>query len=157
VFARPVRLTALLDRIEKKEILPGQLEPFRVEQLRNHPNPEIRRRAQSSLVTVAASDRRKIVEAYRSVLDWPADATRGKAVFKKTCTTCHRLENEGTEVGPDLNAALRNKSREALLHDILDPSKEVDPRYINYIVTTRAGRILTGLIAAETASSITLR
>ena len=41
--------------------------------------------------------------------------------------------------------------------DILDPSREVDPRYLNYLVTTKAGRIYTGLIAAETASSLTLR
>jgi putative heme-binding domain-containing protein len=61
------------------------------------------------------------------------------------------------EVGPDLLSALRNKSREQLLTDILDPSREVDPRYINYVVTTKAGRSFSGLIAAETASSITLR
>jgi putative heme-binding domain-containing protein len=41
--------------------------------------------------------------------------------------------------------------------DILDPSREVDPRYITYVVSTRSGRILSGIIAAETASSITLR
>src|SRR5205823_7999714 len=82
---------------------------------------------------------------------------RGKAVFKRTCATCHRLENEGTEVGPDLLSALRTKTRAALLVDILDPSREVDPRYLEYQVTTTAGRIYTGLIAAETASSLTLR
>ncbi len=86
-----------------------------------------------------------------------ADPDQGKAVFKKTCATCHRLENEGTEVGPDLLSALRNKNRETLLIDILDPSREVDPRYVSYIVTNKAGRVFTGMIAAETASSITLR
>ena len=33
----------------------------------------------------------------------------------------------------------------------------MDPRYLTYIVTTRKGQTLTGLIAAETASSLTLR
>jgi putative heme-binding domain-containing protein len=73
------------------------------------------------------------------------------------CTTCHRLENEGKEVGPDLLSALRTKTRDALLIDILDPSREVDPRYINYVVTTKDGRILTGMIAVEAPTSITLR
>jgi putative heme-binding domain-containing protein len=104
-----------------------------------------------------AADRQKVVEAYRPALDLKSDAARGKAVFKKHCTTCHRLESEGVEVGPDLLSALRNKSREQLLTDVLDPSREVDPRYLNYVVTTRQGRTLTGLIAAETASSVTLR
>src|SRR4029077_319466 len=63
----------------------------------------------------------------------------------------------GTEVGPDLLSALRNKSREALLTDILDPSREVDSRYINYVIESKTGRVFTGMIAAETASSITLR
>jgi putative heme-binding domain-containing protein len=106
---------------------------------------------------LGVSDRRNVLTAYRPALDLPADALRGKAVFKKTCATCHRLENEGTEVGPDLLSALRNKTRETLLTDILDPSREVDPRYVDYIVTNKAGRVFTGMIAAETASSITLR
>ena len=41
--------------------------------------------------------------------------------------------------------------------DILDPSRDVDPRYINYVVTTKAGRSLTGLIGVETPASVTLR
>jgi putative heme-binding domain-containing protein len=63
----------------------------------------------------------------------------------------------GVQVGADLLSALRNKSREQLLIDILDPSREVDPRYLSYQVTTRRGQVLTGLIAAETASSLTLK
>ena len=54
-------------------------------------------------------------------------------------------------------SALRTKTREGLLIDLFDPSREVDPRYINYVVTNKAGRLFTGIIASETASSITLR
>jgi putative heme-binding domain-containing protein len=61
------------------------------------------------------------------------------------------------EVGPDLLSALKTKTREGLVIDILDPSREVDPRYINYVVTTKDGRVLTGMIAVESPSSITLR
>src|SRR5262249_33568972 len=60
-------------------------------------------------------------------------------------------------VGADLMAALKNKTREQLVLDILDPSREVDPRYQNYVITTKSGQSVTGLIATETASSITLR
>jgi putative heme-binding domain-containing protein len=78
-------------------------------------------------------------------------------VFKKVCAVCHQLEGVGVQVGADLLAALRNKSAEQLLIDVLDPSREVDPRYLNYQVTTRRGQVLTGIIAAETASSVTLK
>ncbi len=157
LFARADRLPALLTALEQKKVLANQLEPLRLEQLRKHPNARVREKARPVLAGQVAADRRKVVEAYRDALDLKADAGRGKAVFKKTCATCHRLENEGYEVGPDLLSALRNKAGEQLLIDVLDPSREVDPRYLNYVVTTKKGQTLTGMIAAETASSVTLR
>jgi putative membrane-bound dehydrogenase-like protein len=157
IFARSERLTLLLNAVEKKEVLAGQLEPFRVAQLRKHPDAKLRERAVKLFAGQTAPDREKVVKDYRAALDLRSDATRGKAVFKKNCSACHRMENVGVEVGPDLLSALRNKSPEQLLIDILDPSREVDPRYINYLVTTKAGRSFSGMIAAETASSITLR
>jgi putative membrane-bound dehydrogenase-like protein len=157
LFARSERLTALLDAIEKKKVLAGQLEPLRIQQLRKHPNPQVRKRAVALLAGQIAVDRQKVVAAYKEALTLKPQVGRGKEVFKKTCAVCHRLENVGVEVGPDLLSALRTKTPETLLIDILDPSREVDPRYINYEVTTRAGRSFTGMIAAETASSVTLR
>jgi putative membrane-bound dehydrogenase-like protein len=157
LFARPDRVAALLGAVEQKRVLAGQVEPARVERLRRHPDAALRRRAAAAFAGQASPDRRKVVDDYRAALDLKADAARGKAAFKKACATCHRLEDEGVEVGPDLLSALRNKSPEQLLSDVLDPSREVDPRYINYLVTTKNGRTYSGLIAAETASSVTLR
>jgi putative membrane-bound dehydrogenase-like protein len=157
LFARADRLPRLLDAIEHKKVLSNQLEPLRLEQLRKHANSDIRRRARHLLAGQATPERQKIVATYRASLELKADATRGMAVFQKNCTVCHRLENEGFEVGPDLLSALRNKSAEQLLQDILDPSREVDSRYLNYQITTKKGQVFSGLIAADTASSVTLR
>ncbi|MBV9123997.1 MAG: HEAT repeat domain-containing protein [Planctomycetes bacterium] len=157
LFARPERLRLLLDAIEHQKVLPAQLEPFRVEQLRRHPDEAIRRRARALLADWSAPDRRRVVEEYRPALDLPADAGRGRTLFQKNCATCHRLGQEGVEVGPDLLSALPTKTREGLLLDILDPNREVDPRYVTYLVTTQSGRVFTGIIAAETSSSLTLR
>jgi putative membrane-bound dehydrogenase-like protein len=157
LFARADRLPRLVTALEQKKVLSNQLEPLRVEQLRKHPDRKLRERAVRVLVGQAAPERRKVVADYRAALDLKADAGHGKAVFKKNCVLCHRLENEGFEVGPDLLSALRNKSREQLLNDILDPSQEVDPRYLNYQIVTKKGQTFSGLIAADTASSVTLR
>jgi putative membrane-bound dehydrogenase-like protein len=157
LFARQDRLMALLNAIEKKKVLAGQLEPFRVLQLRKHANPDLRKRALKLLAGQIAPDRQKVVKAYQAALRLKPDAARGKTVFKKNCSTCHRLQNVGVEVGPDLLSALRTKTPDTLLVDILDPSREVDPRYINYMINTKAGRSFTGIIAAETAASVTLR
>jgi putative membrane-bound dehydrogenase-like protein len=157
VFARSERLPALLNAIEQKTVLASQLEAFRIEQLRKNPDRHLRERALRLLSTLTGSDRQKVVESYRSALQLPGDVGRGKSVFGKICSTCHRLENVGTEVGPNLLSALLTKTRETLLVDILDPSREVDPRFINYMVFNKAGRVFTGMIAVETASSLTLR
>jgi putative membrane-bound dehydrogenase-like protein len=157
LFARTDRLAALLDALEQKKVQTAQLDPARLDQLRKHPDASIRNRSAKLLAGLTAPDRQKVVEEYRPALELTADVARGRGVFRKHCVTCHRLENEGHEVGPELVAVLRNKSREQLLIDIMDPSREVDPRYLNYLVNTKQGRSFTGMIAAETASSITLR
>jgi putative heme-binding domain-containing protein len=60
-------------------------------------------------------------------------------------------------VGANLLAALPNKSGEDLLAAVLDPNREVDPRYVAYVATTLDGRTLSGVIVAETPTSVTLR
>ena len=157
LFARPDRLPALLDAIEAKQIRPNLLDPARVVQLRKLPNAKLRERATKLLAGAIDADRQKIVDSYKSALDLKPDVERGRALFRKTCATCHRLEDHGTEVGPDLKTNLRHKTPEQLLVAILDPSREVDRRYVNYIVETKSGRSVSGVIAAETATSLTLR
>jgi putative membrane-bound dehydrogenase-like protein len=154
--ARPERVAALLDAVEKKAVPASQVEPARVELLRKHSDAKLRQRA-VTLFAGRGSDRQKVIDAYRPALELDGDVGRGRLAFRRVCATCHKLEGVGHEVGADLLAALRNKSREQLLTDVLDPSREVDPRYLNYIVTLKGGQALTGMIAAETATSLTLR
>lgn len=157
LVARPDRVTALLDAVEAKTVPAGHIEVARADGLRKHPDPVIRSRANKLLAGQAAGDRKKVIDDYRPALALKADAARGRALFRKNCTACHRLENTGYEVGANLTAALRNKSKAALLVDILDPSREVDPRYVNYQAMTTSGRSVSGLLAVETPTSITLR
>jgi putative heme-binding domain-containing protein len=117
----------------------------------------MRNRATKLLSGQVAADRKKVLDDYRPALTLKGDVTRGRDIFRKNCTACHRLENTGYEVGANLLAALRNKTKEALLIDILDPSREVDPRYVNYQVHTTSGRTISGLLAVETPTSLTLR
>ena len=41
--------------------------------------------------------------------------------------------------------------------NVLDPNREVNPQFVDYVVDTTDGRTLTGMLAAETANSITLK
>jgi putative membrane-bound dehydrogenase-like protein len=157
LFARPERLTLLLDAIEAKKVPAAHIDAARADVLRKHADATIRTRATKLLVSQVAADRKRVIDEHRAALDRKGDSGRGRELFRKNCTACHRLENTGYEVGANLMSALRNKSKEALLIDILDPSREVDPRYLNYQATTTSGRSISGLLAVETPTSITLR
>jgi len=59
-------------------------------------------------------------------------------------------------VGPDL-ATASTRTDETIVSDVLDPSNQLTVGYQNYTVVTDDGRIFTGVLAAETATSIALR
>ena len=66
------------------------------------------------------------------------------------------MADVGVDVGPDI-ADTRTKTREALLADILLPNQAIDGNYVAYAVARTDGTVLQGVIAAETATSLTLR
>ena len=108
------------------------------------------------IVTNTNPDREKVVKAYAGVATLTGDAARGHALFTAVCSACHRLKNEGSEIGPDLGT-IAAKPTGQLLEAILDPSRAVEQRYLAHTVTLQDGKQLTGMIAEETANSITLK
>jgi putative membrane-bound dehydrogenase-like protein len=156
LFARRDRLLALLDAVEKGQFQASDLEPARVQALTTYPDPAIRQRAAKLLANVKLGRRQDVVEAYRSALIMKGDTTRGKAIFQKICAACHRADNVGHEIGPNL-ATIKNRGAETILLNVLDPSREVNPQYVNYVLVTDDGRSMTGMISAETATSVTLK
>jgi len=89
------------------------------------------------------------------------DAARGKDVFFKTtglqCATCHKVQGQGGQVGPDLSDVGKRLSKRQILESILDPSKDIDPKYAAYIVEVDDGRQLSGLIVERTDKELTVR
>ncbi len=156
LFARPKRIAALLDAIAEGTILPGQLDPARIVFLRSHPDAAIRARAEELLADVHLGRREDVVKAYHDVLARKGDAGKGREIFKRECSKCHRLEGVGNDLGLPL-ATVRNKGPEAILMSVLDPNRDVLPQYLNYVIVTDDGLSVTGMITSETATSITLK
>ncbi|MCS7269967.1 MAG: c-type cytochrome [Gemmataceae bacterium] len=157
LLSRPESILALLQAIEQRRFPVSELSSVHLQQLRNHSLAAVRQRAQRVLSATVNPDRARVVTSYRAALQLRGDPLAGKAVFQKHCASCHRLDNIGHPVGPDLRAVLGNKSGEDLLVAIFDPNREIDPRYRAYQVTTADERVLTGVLVAETPASITLR
>ncbi|HEX4588668.1 MAG TPA: c-type cytochrome, partial [Gemmataceae bacterium] len=81
------------------------------------------------------------------------DAVVGKKVFATHCAKCHTHSGEGGKVGPDLTG-MAVHPKDHLLIDILDPSRSVEGNFRQYNLTTKAGRSLAGLLAAETRTTV---
>src|SRR5439155_12556131 len=87
----------------------------------------------------------------------PSRNQRRRSFWIETaCATCHRLGDLGKDVGPNL-ATIRQWSPEQALSNILDPNREVAPNFVGYTVETKDGRTLDGIIAAESAASLTIK
>jgi putative heme-binding domain-containing protein len=156
LFSRRERLQALVEAIDRGAISPADLDPARLAALAKHPDEAIRRRAEPIVAKVNLGGRQEVIETYRSVLGMSGDAARGRGVFQKVCASCHRLEGVGHEIAPNL-ASFRDRGPEAILVNVLDPNREVNPQFVNYTLVAKDGRAVTGIIAAETANSVTLR
>ena len=129
--------------IENELISPSQLDPARIEFLLSHSDEKIRRQASRLVSSARLARREDAVAAYRDVLQMKGHAARGKAVFKKQCATCHKLEGVGYDLGLPLGT-IKDRGPEGILLNVLDPNRNINPEYINYIVTTNEGRLITG-------------
>ena len=79
----------------------------------------------------------------------------GKLLFEKNCGVCHQLFGHGNKIGPDLTTANRT-DRAALLGNIVDPSAVIRREFMNYVVVTTTGRVLTGVMAEQDGASVTI-
>ncbi|MBL9123985.1 MAG: c-type cytochrome, partial [Planctomycetaceae bacterium] len=156
IFSRPQYQSALVAAIGRDEFSPSDLEQARVKLLLDESRTKLEPSVRAKLAQALAGRRQDVLAAYQPALAAAGDAARGKSVFQKTCAPCHRLEGAGHEIGPNL-ATIQNRGAEAILVNVLDPSREVNPQYLNYVLTTTDGRALTGMIATENANSITLQ
>ncbi len=156
LFTRASWIAAFLDAVEKQTIARADLDPARIVLLRQHKEAAIRDRATKLFAGATLARRQEVVDAYQKSLELKGDVDRGRAHFRKNCAACHKLENFGESIGADLNA-IRDRGTAAVLLNILDPNREVKPQFLSYVVQLDSGRTLTGMIAAETANSLTLR
>ncbi len=100
-------------------------------------------------------------EAYaRHALSNGGDTARGRAVFEDEkgagCVRCHRARGRGGTIGPDLSSIGGKYAREHLIESVLEPSRQIVEGYRSTILELDDGRVLTGLIKAETADRLTL-
>jgi putative membrane-bound dehydrogenase-like protein len=156
LLSRSIWHEALVEALESGTIPPAQISIPHRARLTSLADKGLAERAKNALAAVALGPRKEIIEKYLSALSMKADAVRGAVVYRRECANCHKLGGEGHEVGPNLATIVHRSPQEILIH-VLDPNREVSPQFLDYAVRLTDGRVLTGMIAAETDAGLTLR
>jgi putative heme-binding domain-containing protein len=158
VTSRPAWGHVLLDRIEKDRSLLAQIDAAPRLALVQHNNARVAQRAAEIFRSSIDGDRQKAIDRYLAAVSANAgDAARGRTVFAQSCSACHTFGDRaaGRLIGPDL-AAVKDRTAPYLLTHILDPNRAVEDRYVLYTAATQDGRALAGMLAGESANSLTL-
>ena len=96
-----------------------------------------------------------------AILARQGSAAAGRELFLKgagvQCRNCHRVANQGNQLGPDLDGIAKKNDRRTLLETILEPSRKIDPKYRTYLVETVQGQVYTGLLASRSEKEVVLR
>ncbi len=161
LVSRPGFAKVLLEHVGETQVPRGDITAFHARQIRSFQDAQLSAR----LTEVwgewreASQDRARLIAQWRAKLApevlAKADLGRGRALFQG-CSSCHKLYGEGGEVGPDLTGSGRG-NLDYLLENILDPSGVVAPEYRMVVLTLKDGRVLTGMVSAQNAATLTLR
>ncbi len=154
--------SAWLIGLEQKKRLPDDVRNDVARLLRNSPFRDLHDKALALFPPPPKMDLKKLppiaVLARRR-----GDAARGKALLAASakndmqCLKCHTIRGAGGQVGPDLSMIGKKASRENLYESILLPSKAIADQYLQWKIDKMDGVSVSGLIVAETPTSITLR
>ena len=151
----PQRVGCLLDAVAAGKVPEADLPRTLVDHLRGFPMESVRTRAREVFGEQPAVLRSALPEAYRPSLAG-GDAASGGRLFARHCAGCHRVQGVGREIGPNL-VAMQARGAEAILLGVLDPNREVQPQYVAHTAVTGDGRVVTGLVVAESEASVTIR
>ncbi len=153
---RPAAAQQLLEAIEAGQIARAELGASAENRLKQHRDPAVRDRAERTLASAVPAERQAVLAEYQAALKLAPQPLAGKQLFRQHCATCHHIGDVGVDVAPDISDS-RTKTPQQLLTDILNPNQAIDNNYVSYTVATADGNVHSGIVAAETAGSITLR
>jgi putative membrane-bound dehydrogenase-like protein len=159
--SRPAFAMALLEAVGAKQIAAADLSADLIRQLGNLKNPEVDRLTADvwGQVRSTPADKLETMAAMKKLLDSQRDEPDlelGRAVFARTCQQCHTLYGAGAKIGPDLTGSNR-ANLDYLLSNIVDPNALIAKEYLQTVILTLGGRVISGILTAEDANSVTIQ
>jgi putative membrane-bound dehydrogenase-like protein len=97
----------------------------------------------------------RIKNVYRAGGSQPGDASRGRAVFARTCQQCHTLFGTGGKVGPDLTGSAR-ADLDYITLNVVDPNAIIPNDYRAWNIDMKDGRNITGIVTKQDDKAVTV-
>ena len=90
-----------------------------------------------------------------SLAELTGDVNRGREIFTRNCTACHKVGNgDGREFGPNLAGVAKRMNRMKIVQSVIDPNAEVAEKYRSTLIVTTEGLPVSGLVVAETDTEV---
>ncbi len=158
--SRPAWAKQLLARIDAGKIDPRSVPQDIVQKLALHKDAEVARLVRKHYGAVRGSTpqakQRELLRVAKLLKAAKGNPLTGKAVFAGTCGKCHKLFGAGGDVGPELTGYERTNPM-YWMENIVDPSASIREEYLSFVVQTADGRTLTGIIAGQDKTTVTLK
>ncbi|MGH9341545.1 MAG: PVC-type heme-binding CxxCH protein [Acidobacteriota bacterium] len=148
----------LLDLAESGQ-LPVELQATAVISVNGSRHLQIKQRAQQVLPMFTTAGQELLQNPRGFLLRVQGRTGEGLKVFfgKGQCSVCHSLGEGPEKMGPDL-AKIGNKfGSHGLLDAVINPSAGMAPEYTTWILKTRSGEEVRGMIVAGSTEQVTLR
>ncbi|MEP3481868.1 MAG: hypothetical protein ABJZ55_21675, partial [Fuerstiella sp.] len=162
LVSRPLFAKVLLDAVRAGQIPAADLTAFDVRQIKSLGQSQL-----TSTVAELWGNVRETSEARQHQIDLlkaklttstlqKASAAKGRTLFNKSCSKCHRMFGYGEMIGPDLTGANRT-NLDYLLENIIAPSSVVSKDYRMTIVIMNSGQVFNGLVTSRNSKTLTLQ
>ena len=79
-----------------------------------------------------------------------------RALTAANCLKCHKVGNRGGQIGPDLTNVAKRFNASQILESIIEPSKEVDPKYSYSVYLLIDGTSVSGRPVGVTSKTLKL-
>jgi putative membrane-bound dehydrogenase-like protein len=134
----------------------AELDSLQRQLLLNRLNATDRKNLEELVTARTAVDRNELLSTYVNAYSDKPDFELGKKMFVQHCQSCHAIGQAGNRVGPDLTAVAGRLPSDIIV-DVLDPNRSVAADGFGYAILTKDDEVLSGLIAGETSTSVTLK
>ena len=157
--SRPDTTLLLLDSIESKQVEAALVSPVLMRQMRAHGNARITRKMNDlwGEPSELPPDLPRQMRSWKFALTPErlerVDLSYGRHVYSNTCGTCHKLFDSGVALGPDLTGSNR-VNLDYILENVLAPNSVVGKDYQLNVITTKDGRVFSGMVTNEDGSRL---